>query len=333
MSKSTKTYKLIIFDLDGTLVLPFSEVLEPGVKTWYKNFRKHNKTTKLAIATNKGNIGLKYWREVVRAQGGDIGDPNANGWTVESTLEQVYNVAKQIEATPYVCFRYQSKKGNWSPVPPMLEDDPRWSEEWRKPNPGMLLSAIRDFKASPPATLMVGNSEEDRLAAESAGCDYVDGDEFFKPFRPKLVITWSRAHAWDWLSYTEGLDKAKTEELYANMLASCARFDKLDVELREKKTSDLESFRLVNAEDSEHEDRIANMVFKSIMDQWINKKWLKFDTIDQHINALIDGEHLNELIVAPVYMRDLYTKEEYEAAKPAFDRAESFKRKFRFYLG
>ena len=89
------------------------------------------------------------------------------------------------------------------------------------------------------------------------------------------------------MSYTEGLDKAKTEELYANMLASCARFDKLDVELREKKTSDLESFRLVNAEDSEHEDRIANMVFKSIMDQWINKKWLKFDTIDQHINALL----------------------------------------------
>ena len=59
MSKSTKTYKLIIFDLDGTLVLPFSEVLEPGVKTWYKNFRKHNKTTKLAIATNKGNISYQ----------------------------------------------------------------------------------------------------------------------------------------------------------------------------------------------------------------------------------------------------------------------------------
>ncbi len=49
----------------------------------------------------------------------------------------------------------------------------------RKPGPGMLLEAMRDFEASPEETLYVGDLPEDEEAAKNAGCQFIWAGKFF----------------------------------------------------------------------------------------------------------------------------------------------------------
>ena len=49
----------------------------------------------------------------------------------------------------------------------------------RKPRPRMLTWLIDDWGVKPEATLMVGDMDSDRQAAEAAGCHFMDADEFF----------------------------------------------------------------------------------------------------------------------------------------------------------
>lgn len=188
-------YKLIIFDVDGTLADRDTSILLPNVAQWFaENWRNY----RFALASNQGGVGLRYWREQVRAQGGDIGDPEALptkdsvmqhiGYVLSAVFDAVRTVWKPgpveqlmpLEITDYICFAYQSKKsGQWGPIPDHKQNDPRWRQDWRKPAPGMLNAAMSDMRVYPQETLMVGDSEEDRLAAEAAHCDFQWADDFF----------------------------------------------------------------------------------------------------------------------------------------------------------
>jgi histidinol phosphatase-like enzyme len=100
----------------------------------------------------------------------------------------------------YTCYAYQSKKGNWGPTPNRAtnaeaaawayndkdpqwvgwgDDDPMWSQAWRKPNAGMLLQAMADAGVSADDTIFVGNSDEDKAAAAAAGITYIEAKEYF----------------------------------------------------------------------------------------------------------------------------------------------------------
>jgi D-glycero-D-manno-heptose 1,7-bisphosphate phosphatase len=48
-----------------------------------------------------------------------------------------------------------------------------WNEncECRKPQPGMLISAMRDFRLDPDQTVYIGDSDKDLQAAQAAGMD------------------------------------------------------------------------------------------------------------------------------------------------------------------
>lgn len=54
-------------------------------------------------------------------------------------------------------------------------DDP-----WRKPGPGMLRAALRDYDVSAEDALFVGDMDSDRGAAEAAGVPYMDAADFFR---------------------------------------------------------------------------------------------------------------------------------------------------------
>lgn len=49
-----------------------------------------------------------------------------------------------------------------------------------KPAPAMLLEAMAEHCADPARTLMVGDSVDDRYAAERAGCDFAWASDFFR---------------------------------------------------------------------------------------------------------------------------------------------------------
>lgn len=167
-------FDLYIFDVDGTLAERDSGDLLPNVARWFAGNDKP-----VALATNQGGVGLRYWMESV-----GFGDPSKLP-TEQQVYDKLHKICRELNLSYTVidvCFAYQSKSsGKWSPAPPDAQDDSRWKKEWRKPSPRMLTDAI-DYHAQrdgAKSVVMIGDREEDRLAAESAGILFIHADVFF----------------------------------------------------------------------------------------------------------------------------------------------------------
>ncbi len=165
--------KLIIFDVDGTLADRDTSVLLPGVREWFD----HNRDAfKIALATNQGGVGLRHWMETE-----GFGEPEK----FPDELQLLGHLNSVIDALDtrvllLVCFAYQSKKsGKWGPTPAGREKSFNWQPKNRKPAPGMLLAAMKAAEVEPAQTLMVGDRDEDREAAEAAGVRFIHAAEFF----------------------------------------------------------------------------------------------------------------------------------------------------------
>lgn len=171
-------FDLMIFDFDNTITNGWSDEFMPGVVEWFARLAENPRKPNLAIATNQGGVGLRYWME---ADG--FGNPSEypTQGEVEDRLRRVLRKLpiKRIVQV-YVCYAYQNKKsGKWAPVPPRMGGDIRWNPHYRKPAPGMLQLAMREALAKPERTLMVGDSDEDMLAAQSVGCHFEWAKDFF----------------------------------------------------------------------------------------------------------------------------------------------------------
>jgi HAD superfamily hydrolase (TIGR01662 family) len=169
----TTRYRLIIFDVDGTLAENYRTQLLPGVREW---FASRPADLAVAIATNQGGVGLRYWMER-----DSFGNPRAYP-TRERVIRRLRIVARKL-AIPwravYVAFAYRNKQGELSPTPEEFAADPAWAHDWRKPEAGMIRQAMTDANVPAEATLMVGDREDDRGAAELAGVDFRWADAFF----------------------------------------------------------------------------------------------------------------------------------------------------------
>ena len=65
-----------------------------------------------------------------------------------------------------MAFAYQAPSQEWGPMPADTEQDPRWSPDWRKPNPGMLLNLIEAYDIPAAKALLVGDPDEDALKTQ-----------------------------------------------------------------------------------------------------------------------------------------------------------------------
>jgi len=172
--------ELIIFDVDGTLAKAYTLDLLPKVKDFFDLVFQQDcpDRPKIVIATNQGGVGMRYWMER-----NNFGDPEHYP-TEESIAGRMQALVSALgggaDLPVYTSFNYLNRQGHWAPVPPDRRDDPRWSQGWRKPAPGMLLQAMRDAGVGPKQTLFVGDSQDDQDAARAAGCAFAAADTFFE---------------------------------------------------------------------------------------------------------------------------------------------------------
>lgn len=167
-------YKLIIFDVDGTLSEYKTGQILPNVR---ETLAALPTGIKFALASNQGGVGLNYWMRT-----DNFGNPDnyPTEWDVRAQIEKLLKELN-LEANTYLSFAYQSRQsGKWNPMPLASETDLEfWRHDWRKPEAGMLLRAMSDFEVSPDDTLMIGDWSEDEEAALKAGCAFQHADDFF----------------------------------------------------------------------------------------------------------------------------------------------------------
>ncbi|MBE2200439.1 MAG: HAD hydrolase-like protein [Anaerolinea sp.] len=163
---------MAIFNLDGTLVRPLTYELLPGVQTW---FGMRPTRLAVAIATNQGGVAMRhhYAYDTLR---------HSQYPTAEKAGQRVFQVARLLNIPPslvFMSFAYKFSEGIWVDTPRESLGNERWSRNWRKPNAGMLMAAIGRSHASPQQTVMIGNSDDDRLAAARAGVTFIPAKTFF----------------------------------------------------------------------------------------------------------------------------------------------------------
>lgn len=171
-------YKLILFDVDGTLVGDYNSYeLLPDVIEKLSTL----KGADFALVSNQGGVGLRYWMTVE-----GFGEPEKYptqfdaAMRIRSFANRIMLRIPQSWCSHYVAFAYQSKRsGKWGPVPLDGERDPRWAREWRKPDAGMLQQAMEDADVEKRDMLFVGDSEEDEQAAATFGIDFIHAKDFF----------------------------------------------------------------------------------------------------------------------------------------------------------
>lgn len=171
-------YDLIICDVDGTLVGDgFGHELLPQATEFFSSLA--NTGVEVALATNQGGVGLRYWMET-----NGFGEPDKypTKKKAEARILRVADAISDIYESPkvFISWSYRSKKtGVYGPVP-ADDDDPGWSYTWRKPVQGMLLAAMDVAQVTPDRTLMIGNGPEDFEAARTAGCDFASSVRVLK---------------------------------------------------------------------------------------------------------------------------------------------------------
>ncbi len=150
--------KLIIFDLDGTLVrgvngieipnrLSEQEPI-PGVLERCEQLRAEG--IRLAIASNQGGVAFGYC-------------------TLKEADERIADIARKIDAGYWYC-----------PYHPAGTDKEFRSDSFdRKPNPGMLMTIMRLYKVPVTETIFVGDMESDKEAARNAGVAFQWAKDFF----------------------------------------------------------------------------------------------------------------------------------------------------------
>jgi HAD superfamily hydrolase (TIGR01662 family) len=134
--------KLLLFDLDGTLVPdrmssldPFQRSFMPGVK---KAIYDAGRGTRIVVITNQSQRNQDDKEMVEYLE-----------WVAfELMIDHIYFATKD-------------------------------TKEYLKPNPSFVLMAMKKYSATPEETIFIGNNYFDEATAVNAGIDYISADIFF----------------------------------------------------------------------------------------------------------------------------------------------------------
>jgi D-glycero-D-manno-heptose 1,7-bisphosphate phosphatase len=143
--------KLVIFDRDGTLNIDSGYTHKVADLIWVPGAlstlsKLNHLGAKVAVATNQSGISRGFFTK-----------EQVNLFHTRMTME-AKKAGGNIEKF-YICPHQPSDKEE--PICPC-----------RKPNPGMLNTAVSEFGVNKEDCIFVGNSSSDKLAAERAGLDF-----------------------------------------------------------------------------------------------------------------------------------------------------------------
>lgn len=144
----------VIFDRDGVLNEDYGYAYEPEKLVWIPGaraaIRRVNAASGLVlIATNQSGIGRGYYSE-----------DQMHGFHAEMR-RQLADEGARIDEIYFCPFHEDAAEDRYRQA-----DHPD-----RKPNPGMVLRALKDFGIDPKNALMIGDKPADVQAANGAGVD------------------------------------------------------------------------------------------------------------------------------------------------------------------
>lgn len=181
-------FDLVLFDLDGTLIRSYlrdgERVADYGVVETLRGSRTTIEAllfrgVGVAIVTNQGGPAFGYTGTMDVAdklRAAQVGLGIGGRFTAETefpaiTRPRISQIPRARPPRMYCALHHPNASvSTWRCGS---------GDEWRKPGPGMLLEAMRDWETTAQRTLMVGDMDSDREAAAGAGCAYRDAAEFF----------------------------------------------------------------------------------------------------------------------------------------------------------
>ena len=152
LKNQNKRWKLAIFDRDGTINVDTGHLFEPEKLELIPetvDLLAHycdDPSYKVVVATNQAGIAKGLY------------DANAMNALHSALNKMLAPSGARVDAF-YYCPHHPDFTGRCS---------------CRKPKPGMLLKAIKEYNSEPGECVMYGDKETDELAAQAAGVRYVD---------------------------------------------------------------------------------------------------------------------------------------------------------------
>lgn len=164
--------KAVIFDRDGVLNVDRGYVYDPEAFEWIPGARRAVRRCNEAgvlvlVATNQSGIGRGYYDEA------------AMHALHEQMQADLAAEGARLDAIYYCPFHPEAQEELYR-----HPDHPD-----RKPNPGMILRALKDWRLDPADVILVGDKDTDMEAAERAGVQGVrfEGGDLDAFLRPKLA--------------------------------------------------------------------------------------------------------------------------------------------------
>lgn len=306
--------KLILLDIDGTLVLNFNSTdLKPGVAKALQILAE-DPARQFALVTNQGGPAARDapWVE----------NPEKYP-TVEDVQRRVDTIASHVSrlvdplpVRTFINLAYQGKDGNIY-IPISLDpSDPRCDPAGRKPQPGMILAAIKATGIPAEQAIIIGDSQTDWEAGENAGIDSMSSFSLESLGRTHydLKITVPTGYLWGWLEDSEqaGLNEAETRLAFEAELGR--QYEHIE---------SIESFQ-VEFTDSDGDDGITihppeladdGLINRPIHDTFINCEWLRYESAEAHAAGVVNHDTLRAIL--PLALERIYHLSNTEARRVA----------------
>lgn len=176
--------KIIILDIDGTIVKPWSAELLHGRKRKLEQLRAEGK--RLFMASNQGGPAFHAWH-AIKNSGRKREYP-----ALTNVVETMESIRTQIGAEKCYIALHPGQDDIANDLMEKMQIDPTHPIsfmggrvmashllEWRKPRAGMIEQIMNETKVALHEAIYVGNQTTDFDAARAAGIGYADTDEFF----------------------------------------------------------------------------------------------------------------------------------------------------------